>query len=122
MRKVGSILCLVVAAASVIFALFARRSGGWFFSMAIFHNVENGTFLGLIGNIFGVLLTLGGFAVTGWFGLSKDDKKALISSGAMMALCVISLIISICTKDFSFGDILIMVPPALILIDLFRSH
>lgn len=122
MRKVGSILCLAVAAASVIFALFARRSGGWFFSMAIFHNVENGTFLGLIGNIFGVLLTLGGFAVTGWFGLSKDDKKALISSGAMMALCVISLIISICTKDFSFGDLLIMVPPALILIDLFRSH
>ena len=122
MRKVGSILCLAVAAASVIFALFARRSGGWFFSMAIFHNVENGTFLGLIGNIFGVLLTLGGFAVTGWFGLSKDDKKALISSASMLALCVISLIISICTKDFSFGDILIMVPPALILIDLFRSH
>ena len=122
MRKIGSILCLAVAAASVIFALFARRSGGWFFSMAIFHNVENGTFLGLIGNIFGVLLTLGGFAVTGWFGLSKNDKKALVSSAAMLALCVISLIISICTGDFSFGDILVMVPPALILIDLFKSH
>lgn len=122
MRKVGSIMCFAVAAASVIFGLFAKGSGGWFFSLAIFHNVENGTFLGLIGNIFGVLLTLGGFAVTGWFGLSKNDKKALISSAAMLALCVISIIISICTGDFSLGDILIMVPPALILIDLFRSH
>lgn len=122
MRKVGSIMCLAVAAASVIFALFAKGAGGWFFSLAIFRNVEDGSFLGLIGNIFGVLLTLGGFAVTGIFGLSKSDKRALISSAAMLGMCAISLIISICTKDFSFGDILIAVPPALILIDLFRSH
>ncbi len=122
MRKVGSILCFAVAAASIIFALFAKGSGGWFFSLAIFRNVEDGSFLGLIGNIFGVILTLGGFAVTGWFGLSKNDKKALVSSASMVALCVVALIISICTKDFSLGDILIAVPPALILIDLFRSH
>ncbi len=122
MRKIGSILCFAIAAASVIFALFAKGSGNWFFRLAIFRSVSNGSFLGVIGNIFGVLLTLCGFAVTGFFGLSKSDRKALISSSAMLALCVLSMIISICAKTFTFGDILIIVPPALIIIDLFRKH
>ncbi len=122
MRKVGSILCIVVAAASVIFALFAKNSGGWLMGLALFRTVSSGSFLGTIGNIFGVLITLCGFAAAGFFGLSKNDKKALISSAAVLALCLLSLIISICSKQFSIGDILIIAPPALILIDLFKSH
>ncbi len=122
MRKVGSILCFVVAAASVIFALFAKNSSGWLFSLAIFRSVSRGTFLGLIGNIFGVLLTLGGFAAAGIFGLSKSSRKAMISSVCILALCALSLILSICSGTFTIGDILIAVPPVLIIIDLFRTH
>ncbi len=120
MRKVGSLLCFLIAVAAVIFAFFAKDANGWFVGLALFRVVEDGSFMGMIGNIFGVLITLGGFAVTGFFGLSKNDKKALISSAAMLGLCILSLIVVICTGAFTFGDILVMVPPALILISLLK--
>ncbi len=120
MRKVGSLLCILIAIAAVIFAFFAKNASGWFVGLALFRVVGDGSFMGMIGNIFGVLITLGGFAVTGFFGLSKNDKKALISSAAMLGLCILSLIITICTGVFTIGDILIMIPPALILIALLK--
>lgn len=120
MRKVGSLLCFLIAVASVIFAIFAKDASGWAVSLALFRVVEDGSFMGMIGNIFGVLITMGGFAIAGFFGLSKNDKKALISSAAMLGLCILSLIITIFTGVFTIGDILIMVPPALILIALLK--
>ena len=123
MRKIGSLLCFVVAIASVIFAFFASGSrGGWFIGLAFFRTMQDGTFMGFIGNIFGVLLTFVGFGATGYFGFSKSsDKMTLYWSGGMCALCILSLIISIFSGTFPIGDILIMAPCALVLISLFTS-
>ncbi|MBE6902370.1 MAG: hypothetical protein E7478_07830 [Ruminococcaceae bacterium] len=122
MRKVGSVLCLLVAVASAIFALFAKNMGGWFMGLALFRTIQSGGFMGFIGNIFGVLLTLVGFGYTGLCGLKDNDKNALVSSAGMLALCVVSALFAIFSPAvaFSFGDLIIMVPPALILISLFK--
>ncbi|MBQ9946782.1 MAG: hypothetical protein IJO91_00195 [Oscillospiraceae bacterium] len=124
MRKVGSVLCFVVAIASVIFAMFAGDAkGGWFVGLAMFRVVRDGTFMGMIGNIFGVLVTFLGFAAAGFFGMIyKHDKMTLIWSGGMTALCLLSMIISICSGTFTIGDILIIVPSALVLVSLFTSN
>ncbi|MBQ8171651.1 MAG: hypothetical protein IJZ95_06665 [Oscillospiraceae bacterium] len=122
MRKIGSLLCLAVAAASVIFAFFASGAKGWFVGIALFRVVEGGNFLGMIGNIFGVLLTVAGFGAAGLFGLGKNDRRALISSGAMIALCAVSMIFTLIGGSFTLGDILIAVPPALILVSLLKSN
>ncbi len=122
MRKIGSVLCLVVAVASIIFAVFASGAKGWFVGLALFRVVEGGNFLGMIGNIFGVLLTVAGFGAAGLFGLGKNDKRALKSSGAMLALCVVSMLFTLIGGGFTFGDILIAVPPALILFSLLKSN
>lgn len=124
MRKIGSILCFVVALASVVFAFFATDSRrGWYVGLAFFRTVQNGTFMGFIGNIFGVLLTFLGFGATGYFGLSRhNEKMTLYWSGGMCVVCLLSLIISICSGTFTIGDILIMAPCALVLISLFTSR
>lgn len=121
LRKIGSISCFVVAIAAVIFAIFAGGSKGLFVGLAFFRVVKDGGFLGFIGNIFGILITFVGFAAAGYFGFSKDDKKALIVSGLMTAVCIVSMIFSIFNGTFSVGDLIIIAPSALILISLFTS-
>ena len=123
LRKVGSVLCLLVAVASVIFALFAKNNtGGWFVGMALFRTVQSGGFMGFIGNIFGILLTFAGFGYTGYCGLKDNDKNALISSAAMLVFCVISILFAIFSPavPFTLGDLLIAVPPAMILVALLK--
>lgn len=121
MRKLGSILCFAVAIASIVFAFLAGSMKGWFVGLAFFRTIQQGTFMGMIGNIFGVIITAGGFAATGYFGLSKDDKKALIGSALMCGVCLLSLIVSIFSGTFTIGDILIIAPCAMILISLFKD-
>ena len=121
MRKLGSILCLVVALASIIFALFAKNANGFLIGLAFFRTVQTGSFIGMIGNIFGVLLTAGGFAATGYFGLTKDDKRALISSGLMLGLCLLSLVITFFQGTFTLGDIIILLLCTLVLVSLFKE-
>ena len=127
MRKIGSYSCLLVALAAVIFALFFKNmSGGrgWFVGLALFRTVQSGGFMGFIGNIFGVIITFAGFAWAGVCGLKDNDKNALISSATMLAVCAVSILFAIFSNGvaFTFGDLLIAVPPALILLDLLRSH
>ena len=121
MRKLGCVLCFLVAAASVIFALFAQNAKGFFVGLAFFRTVQSGGFIGMIGNIFGVLLTAGGFAAAGYFGLTKDDKKALIASVLMSGLCLISLIFTFFQGTFTLGDVIILLPCGLILYSLFKD-
>ena len=99
MRKVGSFLCLLVAVAAVIFMFLAKDAKGYRVFYGLFSVVEDGTFMSFIGNIFGVLLTVVGFGMVGLYGLSKDDKKALIGSAAMCGLCLLSFIIMLFKTD-----------------------
>lgn len=124
MRKIGSLACLLVAVAAVAFALFSKNMGGWFVGLALFRTIQSGSFMGFIGNIFGVLITFAGFAWAGVCGLKNNDKNALISSATMLAVCVVSMLFALFSREvaFTFGDLLIAVPPALIIIDLFKSH
>lgn len=120
MRKLGSFLCLLVAVAAVIFMFLAKDAKGYRVFYGLFSVVEDGTFMSFIGNIFGVLLTVVGFGMAGLYGLSKDDKKALIGSAAMCGLCLLSFIIMLFTRPITIGDFLIIVPPAMILISLLK--
>ena len=123
MRKAGSYLCLLVAVASVIFAFFAKNaSGGLLVGFALFRTVQSGGFMGFIGNIFGILLMLFGYGYTGLCGLKDNDKNALVSSAAMLAFCAVSILFAIFSPavPFTIGDLLIAVPPALILFSLLK--
>lgn len=124
MRKVGSVSCLLLSVAAIIFGLFFRKAGGWFISFALFRTIQNGSFMGVIGNIFGVIIMVAGFAWAGLCGLRDNDKDALVSSATMLCVCAVSMLFAIFSHavPFTFGDLIIMVPPALIIFDLFKSH
>ena len=120
MRKIGSGLCLLIAVAAVIFMFLAKDAKGYRFFYGLLGVVEDGTFMSFIGNIFGVLLTFVGFGLTGLYGFSKNDKRALICSASMCAICLLSLILILFMRPLTLGDFLIIVPPALILIALLK--
>ena len=122
MRKIGSILCLLVAAAAVLFAFVSFGSrNSMFFGLAMFRVIKDGSFMGFIGNIACVLITVLGYGAAGYYGLTKkDDKMALMCSGGVTLLGIISLVIA-CFNGFTVGDIVIIIPSAMVLCSLFLS-
>lgn len=121
--RVTSVLCMLVAVLAVIFgavALFsAKRS--FFVGFAMFSVIRQGTFMGFIGNLVGILLTFASFGFMGFYTLTGKDKKALIWSAAAAVMALISLIIVIIGRRFSFGDLIITLLPIAHLFLIFKN-
>lgn len=111
--KVTSFLCLAVAILSIVFGIIVMTSGknSFFVGFAMFNVVKNGTFMGFIGNLFGVATTFASFGFMGFYGFKKESRPALIWSGVVVLMAIISLIMAFMSHKATFGDILITVLP-----------
>lgn len=124
MKKAIQIISLlngILAVLSVILnfqVIFGGKSG--FFRYAMFSMVKNGGAMGYLGNLVSMLIVAAGFGAMCIFGLHaaggggmKSVRTALTAGGIMTVMSVISLICSIAGGMFSFGDIIILILPAL---------
>lgn len=121
--KVVSVICFLVALFTLVFGIIALSvsSRNWFAGYALFNFAASGTFMGFIGNLFGILLTMLCFGAMGYFGLKGNTKGGLIWSACAIVLALISLIIVIAIGAFTFGDLLITVLPVVYLVLIFKS-
>lgn len=121
--KVTSYLSLLVAALSVIFGVVALISAkhSLFVGFAMFSVISNGTFMGIIGNLLGVALTFVSFGLMGFYTLKGNDKKALVWSLVAIIMAVISLVIVLIGRTFSFGDIIITALPVVHVFLIFKN-
>lgn len=119
--QVISLLSGILAVLSVILnfqVIFGGKSG--FFRYAMFSMVKNGGAMGYLGNLVSMLIVAAGFGAMCIFGLHaaggggmKSVRTALTAGGIMTVMSVISLICSVAGGMFSFGDIIILIMPAL---------
>ncbi len=119
--QVISLLSGILAVLSVILnfqVIFGGNSG--FFRYAMFSMVKNGGAMGYLGNLVSMLIVAAGFGAMCIFGIHaaggggmKSVRTALTAGGIMTVMSVISLICSIAGGMFSFGDIIILILPAL---------
>ncbi|MGN0636875.1 MAG: hypothetical protein ACI4J0_00755 [Huintestinicola sp.] len=129
MRKlidITSVLCGIIAIASLILGIRVLTGHGYYMGLAIFSMVRQGTMLGFIGNIIGIAITCGGFGAMGFYGFtsyrsSSSRKNAFIWGLIMSAICLVSLFCSIFAHRFNFGDILILAVPLLYTYGIFKS-
>lgn len=119
--QVISLLSGILAVLSVILnfqVIFGGNSG--FFRYAMFSMVKNGGAMGYLGNLVSMLIIAAGFGAMCIFGLHaaggggmRSVRTALTAGGIMTVMSVISLICSVAGGMFSFGDIIILILPAL---------
>ena len=115
-----SVLSGIVAVLSVVLniqVIFGGRSG--FFRFALFSMVRSGGVMGYLGNLMSMLIVAFGFGIMCISGLRavkgggmKTVRSALISGAAMTVMAVISLICSIAGGMFNFGDLIVILMPA----------
>lgn len=119
--QVISLLSGILAVLSVILnfqVIFGGNSG--FFRYAMFSMVKDGGAMGYLGNLVSMLIVAAGFGAMCIFGLHaaggggmRSVRTALTAGGIMTVMSVISLICSVAGGMFSFGDIIILILPAL---------
>lgn len=127
--RVVSVLSGILAVFSVIlnFQVIFGGSGG-FFRYAMFSMVKNGGAMGYLGNLLSMVVIAAGFGAMCVFGLHaaggggmKSVRTALAAGGIMTVMSVASLICSIAGGIFSFGDIIILLLPALYTLLMFSA-
>ena len=112
--KYSSILCLLIAVVMFVLGIRALTTRSVFMGLAIFSMARSGTFMSFMGNIIGILFTVGGYGLMGFHGINggtKSCKTGLCIGAVMAVVCLISLFCSIATKRFNFGDILMLLLP-----------
>lgn len=121
--KITSALCVIVAIAAVIFGFVAMNAGSrsFMFGYSIFRMFERGTFMGTLGNILVMIFTVVSFGAAGIFGFVGKTKNAFIWSIVTSGLAVLSLIIVIIGKHFTFGDLIIAAIPLAQLFCVYKS-
>lgn len=126
--QITSVISFVAAALIIIFGFIGVKSisRSYFFGLAIFRMMANGTVIGSIGNILGTLFTAAGFGLMGWhgFGFLKDERKAknaLLWGLIMLAVCALSLLMSLFGHTFNLGDVIMVAVPAIYCFAVFKS-
>lgn len=113
--SVCSVLSGIISVLSLIFGIRALTGHNFLISLRLFNMAANGTFFGFIGNIPGIAVTCLGFGVLVYFGFSKDihsKKKGFIYGLVLTGICLLSLIVSAFTHQFTLGDLFITAVPA----------
>lgn len=107
--NITSILCGIIAISGIWLA-FKSLSGNYFVSWALFSMTRNGNAMGFLGNIIGIAFTVIGFGAMSFRGLTGKNKKSAFIWGAVMTgMSLLSMIMSIISGSFNFGDILLLV-------------
>lgn len=114
-----SVLSGLIAILAVVLNFRVLFGKTLFMGFAMFSMMQNGSFMGYIGNLLGMLVTAAAFAAMCLYGLSltvankeKARKPALISGFIVAILALVSLIFSIAGHRFSFGDVIMLLFPA----------
>lgn len=110
-----SVLCGIVAVASLIMGISVLFGKSFFFDTRVFGIVEHGTFFGFIGNIVGTAISFIGFGLLAWYGFGKSQsakRNGFIYGLVMTGVCLISMIAAIVGGGFTLGNLFIFVLPA----------
>lgn len=113
--NVCSVLCGITALLSLIMGIRVLTGGSFFIGLRIFSMAENGTFIGFIGNLLGMAVTVLGFgilAVCGLDGSQKAKRNGFIYGSILTGICLISMIAAFIGRSFSIGDLFIFALPA----------
>lgn len=121
--KITSFLCVIVAIAAVVFGFVAMNAGSrsFLFGYSMFRMFRNGTFMGVLGNIIVMIFMVASFGAAGIFGFIGKTKDAFIWSIITSVLAVLSLIIVIIGRHFTFGDLVITAIPLAQLFCVYKS-
>ena len=113
--KITAWLCLIMAAAAVVFGIMTL--GGIkrmpFMGYAMFGIVNNGGVMGFVGNLAIIAVTVVCYGLAGLNVLADRKKDALIWSAITSLLAVVSLVMAIVNKSIgvTFGDIVVTAIP-----------
>ncbi len=115
--KITSVLCGIAALVSLIAGIRCLMGHSAFISLVMFSMVRQGTVTGFMGNLVSVALTAIGFGSMAFFGLTglnsnSRARKAFVWGLVMTGLCALSLLCSIFAHSFNFGDIILLILPA----------
>ncbi len=113
-----SFLSVLIAVLAVVLNFRVLFGKSYFMGFAMFSMIQNGGFMGYIGNLLGMLVTVIAFAAMGLYGLALTVAKkesarrpALISGVVVSAIALVSLIFSIANHRFTFGDVIMLLFP-----------
>ena len=107
--QVTSVLCGILALSGIWLAFRSLFVHGYFVNWALFSMTRSGTTMGMLGNIIGIAFTVIGFGAMCYYGLfKKGGKSAFIWGAVMTAMSLLSLIMSLFSGSFNFGDILLL--------------
>lgn len=107
--QVTSVLSGILALSGIWLAFRSLFGNGYFVSWALFSMTRSGSAFGMLGNIIGIAFTVIGFGAMCYYGLfRKGGKNAFVWGAVMTVLSVLSLIMSLFSGSFNFGDILLL--------------
>ena len=111
--KITAVLCLIMAAAAVVFGIMTlsgiKRMP--FMGYAMFGIVNNGGVMGFVGNLAIIGVTVVCYGLAGLNVLADRKKDALIWSGITSLLAIVSLIMAITGKNMTLGDLVVTAIP-----------
>ena len=122
--KYASIICLLVAVVMLVLGVRALLTKSVFMGLAVFSMARSGTFMSFMGNIIGMIFTVGGYGLMGYHGMNggtKSQKSGLAIGAVMTIVCLVSLFCSVATKRFNFGDVVMLLLPIWYCIGTFAS-
>ena len=118
--SIMSVISLLTAAIALVLNIKVLFGGSIMFGFMMFSMIRSGSFMGYIGNLLGLLITVAGFGAMGLFGallsiFNKESARrgAFLAGVSMSVLALISMIFSIKGGIFTMGDIIILLLPAL---------
>ena len=111
--KITAVLCIIMAAAAVLFGIFASKvtNRSFFMGYAMFGLVQSGGVMGFIGNLAIVAFTVVCYGLAGLNVLADRKKDALIWSAITSLLALASLIMAIAGKNLTMGDLVVAAIP-----------
>lgn len=114
-----SFLSAIIAVLAVVLNFRVLFGKTYFMGFAMFSMIRSGTFMGYIGNLLGMLITAVAFAAMALYGLAltvarkESARRGALISGAFVALlALVSLVFSIANHRFNFGDVIMVLFPA----------
>lgn len=116
--RICSVLCAVTAVLALIMGikvLTVGTGGGFFIGLKIFNMAEGGAFISFIGNLLGMAVSCLGFGALALFGFGSSHnskRNGFIYGLIMTGISLISSIAAAVSGNFSIGDLLIVLLPA----------
>lgn len=124
--KISSVLCGIIAVLSLIIGVKVLFGHSYGTTFILFSMVRKGTIMGFLGNLIAIIFTVFGFGMMCYNGLTLEKntshkRSAFIYGCVMTVLCLISLFCTVAGHNFNFGDIILLLLPAIYTVSVFRT-